>query len=435
MIRRLFSLTILLFWLCTPASAQRFLSEYDSTLFLRDTVARVVKRLENLHFSGYIQPQYQVASAKGIPSFNGGAFQPNTNNRFMLRRARIKVDYIFPNKEESFPQALFTFQIDATERGVVVRDMFAKVFEPKGKKFSLTAGIFARPFGYEINLSSAFRETPERGRASQILMPTERDLGAMVSFESRKKRSGQPQFKWDAGFFNGQGLAPGGITDFDSYKDLITRFALKPLTLRNRYTISAGLSHLNGGWMQASRYRYQMAAQAGNRVFAVDSSLSNVGSKLPRIYYGADAQFAIRHSWGKTEWRAEYWWGRQPGTEETTTNPGTLPLDPSYLRRFDAAFFYFLQNIINEKWELMVKWDWYDPNTEVMGNDIGKAGTNLSDTDIKYNTWGAGLTHYVNDKLKVLAYYDWVRNEATSLSGFTGDQSDNIFTLRMQFRF
>ncbi|RYF86785.1 MAG: hypothetical protein EON98_02625, partial [Chitinophagaceae bacterium] len=53
--------------LMAPAGvkAQRFLTEYDSTLFIRDTVASVVRRIENLHFSGYIQPQFQVAQAKG----------------------------------------------------------------------------------------------------------------------------------------------------------------------------------------------------------------------------------------------------------------------------------------------------------------------------------------------------------------------------------
>lgn len=435
MSRKLGALFILIMVWAGSASAQRYLSDYDSTLFLRDTVSRVVKRFENLHFSGYIQPQFQIASAKGVPSYNGGPFQPNANNRFMLRRARIKVDYILPNREENYPQALFTFQIDATERGVVVRDMFAKVFEPKGKRFSLTAGLFARPFGYEINLSSAFRETPERGRASQILMPTERDLGAMLSYESRPKNGRKLQLKWDAGFFNGQGLAPGGVADFDSYKDFITRLSLRPFTIRKNYTIAAGLSYLNGGWMQATRYRNEISMQNGNKFFAVDSALSNVGSKLPRIYYGADAQFSIEHAWGKTEWRAEYWWGTQPGTEETTVNPGTLPEEPSYLRRFDAAFFYFLQNIVNQKWELMVKWDWYDPNTQVEAADIGKAGANLSATDIKYSTLGTGLTHYINDKLKLLIYYDWVRNEATGLPQFRRDVSDNIFTLRMQFRF
>jgi hypothetical protein len=50
----------------------------------------------------------------------------------------------------------------------------------------MTAGFFARPFGFEVNLGSSYRETPERGRMSQTLMPGERDLGVMF-FLSRKK--------------------------------------------------------------------------------------------------------------------------------------------------------------------------------------------------------------------------------------------------------
>jgi hypothetical protein len=76
-----------------PLSAQRFLSEFDSTLFMRDTVTQVVRRFENLHFSGYIQPQFQVAQDKGIESFAGGNFREFSDNRFMLRRARLKADY------------------------------------------------------------------------------------------------------------------------------------------------------------------------------------------------------------------------------------------------------------------------------------------------------------------------------------------------------
>ena len=56
--------------------AQRFLSEYDSTLFVKDTLLDVATRLKNLHFSGYIQPQYQVASQQGIESYSGGMTSP-----------------------------------------------------------------------------------------------------------------------------------------------------------------------------------------------------------------------------------------------------------------------------------------------------------------------------------------------------------------------
>jgi hypothetical protein len=412
---------------------QRYLADYDSSLFIRDTVRPLVKRFNNLNFSGYIQPQYQVAQSKGAPSYEGGNFSEFSDNRFMLRRARLKMDYVLPAKGKDFPKALFTFQFDATERGVFVRDMFLRLYEPSKERFSLTMGLVARPFGYEVNLSSAYRETPERGRMSQTLMPTERDLGAMFSYESHVVNTRKPVIRFDVGAFNGPGLS--GTTDFDSYKDLISRLSLRPLNVSRSLAVSGGLSLLWGGWMQATKYKYEMGAKNGNTMFIVDSSLSNVGAKAPRQYYGADVQLAYSHAWGKTEIRGEYWRGKQPGTSTSTTNPGTLPTTPTYIRDFDGAFIYFLQNIVNEKWEFMAKYDWYDPNTKVAGQEIGKTGSNLTAGDIKYSTLGIGLTRYFTGNLKILAYYDIVRNEETALAGYTTDAKDDIFTLRMQVRF
>jgi len=421
---------LLVFFISSTAFSQRYLSDYDSTLFIKDTLRPLVRRFNNLSVTGYMQPQFQLAQSKGEGSYGGGNFSEFSNSRFMLRRARLKFDYVLPAKEKDFPKALFTFQFDATERGVFVRDMFLRVYEPKAQNFSLAMGLFARPFGYEVNLSSSYRETPERGRMSQILMPTERDLGAMFSYESQKPNQKSP-LKFDIGVFNGQGLA--GTTDFDSYKDIISRITVKPLNLSKQVFISGGLSFLNGGWRQATKYKYEVSDQSGSKIFAVDSSLSNIGDKAPKRYYGADVQMGYKHSWGKTELRAEYWRGKQPGTATSTINPGTLPLTPTYLRNFDGAFFYFLQNIINEHWELMAKYDWYDPNTKVQKKEIG--ATNLTSGDIKFSTLGVGLTRYFSGDLKILAYYDFVRNETTALTGYTSDVKDNVFTLRMQVRF
>jgi hypothetical protein len=424
-------------WFCSVflfigsvAFSQRYLSDYDSTLFIRDTLRPLAERFVNLSISGYMQPQFQVAQSKGTPAYGGGDFSEFSNNRFMLRRARLKFDYILPSKERDLPKALFTFQIDATERGVFVRDMFVRVYEPKHQNFSILTGLAARPFGFEVNLSSSYRETPERGRMSQILMPTERDLGVMLMYESQKPDRRSP-LKLDIGLFNGQGLS--GTTDFDGYKDLISRLTLKPLDLSETIFISGGLSFLNGGWRQATKYKYEMSEQNGNKFFAVDSSIFNTGDKAPRRYYGADVQIGYKHAWGKTEIRGEYWKGKQSGTESSTTNPGTLPLAPIYIRNFDGAFIYFLQNIINQKWELMAKYDCYDPNTKAQKKEIG--ATNLSSADIKFSTFGFGITRYFSENLKLLAYYDVVRNENTLLPGFTSDIKDNIFTLRMQVRF
>jgi len=421
-----------LFLITHSAFSQRYLSDYDSTLFFKDTLRPFLKRFENLHFSGYIQPQFQVAQSKGARSYSGGDFSEFSCNRFMLRRARLKVDYILPAKNNVSPKALFTFQFEATERDVNVRDMFIRVFDPKKQTLSLTMGLFARPFGYEVNLSSSYRETPERGRASQILMPSERDMGAMITYESLIKRK-LPFFKFDIGLFNGQGKS--GPAEFDSYKDLISRLYLKPLSVTKHLYLSSGLSLLQGGWRQATKYKYEMNIVGGNAMFEVDSSITNIGDKAPRKYYGADLQLLYKHRWGKTEIRSEYWRGKQPGSAISTTNPGTLPGGPVYIRQFDAAFICFLQNIFNEKWEIMAKYDWYDPNKKVEAPDIGKTATNLTAADIRYNTIGLGLTRYFSGNLKFLVYYDIVRNEKTLLTGFLTDIKDNVFTFRVQLRF
>jgi len=71
----------------------------------------------------------------------------------------------------------------------------------------------------------------------------------------------------------------------------------------------------------------------------------------------------------------------------------------------------------------------------VSGNEIGKTGTNLNSTDIKYSTLGMGYLYYMNLNLKLSLWYDIVKNENTQLTGYTTKLKDNVFTFRMQFRF
>ena len=428
---------MLLLFFAVPAIGQRYLAELDSSLFIKDTLRPFLKKFDNIRISGYMQPQFQVAESDGAASFEGGNFSQFSRSRFMLRRARLKVDYLLTSKE-NFPKALFTFQIDATERGVIVRDMFIRIYETKKNFLSLTAGFFARPFGFEVNLGSSFRESPERGRMSQTLMPGERDLGVMFSLEPLDKKNKYKHFKLDAGFFNGQGQS--GTTDFDSHKDFISRFTIKPYKLK-KFEVGAGFSFLRGGWKNGTKYVYASGtASNGDKIFVVDSSVENLGRSSPRHYYGADVQVKLHHKWGETEWRAEYWFGTQPGTSGSTTNPGSLPNSngnpvPTYVRHFDGAYFYFLQNIVNTKHQLVIKYDWYDPNIKVKKNEIGRPGTNLSIADIKYSTLGIGYVYHFNSQTKIIFYYDIVENEETQLSGYMADLPDNVFTCRLQFRF
>ena len=414
------------------ASSQRYLSDLDSSLFIKDTLKPFLKRFDNIRMSGYIQSQFQVAQREGTKSYSGGDFSQFSKSRFMLRRARVKIDYFLTTKDK-YPKALFTFQFDATERGVNVRDMFLRFYETKHHNFALTTGLFARPFGYEVNLGSPDRESPERGRMSQLLMKTERDLGAMVSFEPRKKDHPLRYFKLDMGLFNGPGLtAPA---DYDSYKDFIARASFKPYQLGTHFILSAGCSYFNGGFLQNTKYTNRVVNAGGVKTFITDSSLSNIDTKAPRRYAGADIQLKYKREAGYTEIRAEYWQGTQTATAASTETPATLLTEPSFTRKFNGAFIYLLHNIFNTHHQLCIKYDWYDPNTSLSGSDIGKAGTSLNATDIKYSTLGFGYNYYVNDNLRLLLWYEIITNESTLLPAYNADVKDNLLTCRLQFRF
>jgi len=425
--------SLLLFLLTTSSycgKSQFLMDMVDTTKDLGKGMLSIYKKFDHIRIGGYIQPQFQMAQEKGAKSFNGGDFATNVNNRFMIRRGRIRFDYIHFSERKG-PSVQFVFQFDGTERGVFIRDFWGRVFENKYQLFALSVGMFARPISYELNLSSSDRESPERGRMSQILMKTERDLGAMVSFEPRKKDHPLRHLKVDVGLFNGQGLA--AAADFDSHKDLIARVALKPYSLTRNISISAGTSVLNGGFLQNTKYVYN----TNGKTFTVDSTQTNNGAIAPRKYYGADLQLKIKNKVGFTELRAEYLTGTQTATAASSETPAALlsGVEGYYVRKFNGAYFYLLQNIFNTHHQLAVKYDWYDPNSKVKGDDIGKAGTTLSATDIKYSTLGFGYIHYVNENLKLVLWYEKITNEKTSLTGYTSDLKDDVFTCRLQFRF
>lgn len=406
----------------------------DTTKDMGKGILSIYQKFDRVKLSGYVQPQFQWVAEKGAKSFNGGDFGANVNNRFMLRRGRVRIEYIH-FAEKKGPSVQFVFQFDGSEKGFFTRDFWGRIMENKYQAFSLTAGLFARPFSYELNLGSSDRESPERGRMSQILTKVERDLGAMVSFEPRRKDNPLKYLKIDAGFFNGPGL--NTTADFDSHKDFITRIALKPYPVSKNILFSGALSYYDGGLLQSTKYIYHTENISGQKRMLIDSSLSNAGTIAPRKYYGADAQIKFKHKMGVTELRAEFVFGTQPGTENSSEPPATLlaGAEAYYIRKFNGAYFYLLQNIFNTQHQLAVKYDWFDANTAVKGNEIGKPGNNINAANIKYNTLGLGYIYYVMENLKLVLWYDKVFNEKTQLTGYTMDVKDDVFTCRLQFRF
>lgn len=433
-------------WLNNSATAQ----ENQNPI---DTLANSVKSIQDkmsvpkVKISGYIQAQFQVADSSGISSYAGGNFPANVDKRFSVRRGRLKATY-----DGKLSQ--YVLQVDVTQSGVGIKDAYVKITEPWTESLTLKAGVQDRPFGYEIGYSSSQRESPERGRMSQILFPGERDLGAMITFQRPKGKSFD-YLKIEGGMFNGTGAT---ANDFDFQKDFIGRIRIDRTTKNEKIMYGLGASYYKGGWRNGTSSVWEMEKDsAGLMAFQRTKDTVNYGAINRRSYTGIDAQVSVDWIAGLTTIRGEYIWGTQPApsgsAQSSTTSPSAQPTADAYFRNFNGAYFYFIQNIVRSKFDLIVKYDWYDPNTEVAGNDIaknvlafsGKTYKATNAADLKLTTLGLGLIFKVDANVKFVAYYDMVTNETThamnsagtafNLSPYHRDLKDNVLTLRMQYKF
>lgn len=376
-------------------------------------------KLGNLKFSGYIQAQWQLAEEKGAPAFgSAGSFPANSDNRFSIRRGRIKLTYT-----NGIVSAVI--QPDFTEKGVSLKDAYVAV-SSNNKSFIGQVGLFDRPFGYEISYSSSLRESPERSRVYLSLFPNERDLGAMLVLKGAK--GWLSQFTLNAGLFTGNGVG----AETDSRKDFIGRLAW--LKKMNNAQVGAAFSYYNGGIMNPTTENYHFTNSDGFQPTATEK-----GSYAKREYFGLAAQYIQSWAAGTTNIRAEYLWGSQPGTRKNNNNPGGTSFgagsDPLFLRNFNGLYAILVQDIAQSKHSIVLKYDYYDPNTMISGNQIGTL-PNTGAADIAYSTFGVGYLFRWNESLRLMAYYDFVDNERSeNLAGYADRIKQNVLTLRVQVKF
>jgi phosphate-selective porin len=378
----------------------------------------VLDALKKIKISGYIQAQFQSAEIDGANSaFQGGVFPSTMHNRFQVRRGRLKVSY-----DNDLSQ--YVLQLDATEKGVQLKDAYILAKEPWLKTFALKGGVFDRPFGFEISYSSSNREAPERSRLFQTLFPGERDLGA--SLEIFPTSGPLSYFNFKGGLFAGNGVNP----EVDNAKDFIGRLGFTLPFYDANFAIDGGVSgYLGQVKSPAGKYYYTL-----NSAVAVDSSLSTF---VDRNYIGFDLQlYYDLPIIGGFSLRGEYITGKQPGGKLTSVSPISAQIDNQYLREFYGYYVNYVQNL-GDKFQLVVKYDEYDPNKNVSGDDIGAiSAAKLGPADLKFSTLGFGLVNYFDDNVKFTFYYDMVKNETTnSIAKYSEDLKDNVFTVRMQYKF
>jgi hypothetical protein len=405
---------------------------------------------KKLKISGYVQTQFQKADTAGIASFAGGDFGSGIDNRISVRRGRIKAAYDNENAQA-------VIQFDITEKGLAIKDAYLTVLEPWLNTVSVTGGVFDRPFGYEISYSSSARETPERSRIFQTLFPGERDLGGRLSLQA-PKTSTWNFLRLDLGIIDGNGTN----VETDKYKDLAGRISATKVSTDEKFKWGVGASFYKGGFAYQNTNLYTMKKNGAQKGFVLETVKK--GDQSLRQYLGLDAQLSYDWALGITQFRGEYLMGTQPGTSSSSSSltaanssavstaslitgivtTSTVGKDV-YSRPFAGYYAYLIQNILETPLQAVVKYDVYDPNTMVAGNEIASAvstGVKTGVADVKYSTLGLGLNYRWSSNVKFMAYYDIVRNETTSnivkastLDDLSHDRNDNVFTFRVQYKF
>lgn len=385
-----------------------------------ENLEKIVSRLNNITISGYFQAQY--IHAQKDADLRIGASNENLDKSFSrvgIRRGRIKTTY-----EEGLGSAVF--QLDITERGVVVRDAYLKFKDPWFKTNFIQAGLFFRPFGHEVRYSSSRRESPERSRIITTLFPGDRDVGAMIQFQA-KDGSPLQLFTLETALIAGNGVA----REVDSRRDFIGHLSASP-KLGNGARLTIGTSYYLGSVFQGTQNVFRMEGDG----FVLNSNESNRGRYARREYLGFDLQSNWNSPLGGTQVRAEYIFGKQPGSVNGTVSPQSpeRPSFDTYLRNFLGGYIILVQDIGKLPFEAILKYDWYDPNTKVSGNAIGLNGT--TQADIKYNTMAFGAIWHAYKNVELQAYYEIIKNErSNNLIGFENDLKDNSFTLTLQYRY
>ncbi|MDR0955358.1 MAG: hypothetical protein LBM20_08300 [Rikenellaceae bacterium] len=375
-----------------------------------------------LKVSGYIQTQVQWGQEAA--SLKVGAANSNSQESFSrmgIRRGRIKFTY------DVSPLLSGVFQLDVTEKGVGFKDAYLNLKSPWLNTLQFRAGIFDRPFGNEISYSSSKRESPERSQVFQTLFPEERDLGAMAVLQA-PKTSPWNIVKLEAGLFAGNGIK----AETDNRRDFIGHLSVDKKL--GSVQLAGGVSYYNGGVYQGSTKVYTLQGSA----FVESDNEGNRGQFARREYYGLDVQFTAQTRAGATQLRAEYLWGQQPGTAGSSKSPNaaTLPTADTYIRPFSGWYAILVQDLGASPLSAVLKYDVYDPNTGVKGNQAGAEGSGTSKTDLAYSTLGFGALWQLSSAVRLQAFYEAVRNETSqNIGGMEKDRRDNLFTIRLQYKF
>jgi phosphate-selective porin len=364
-------------------------------------------KLTKLKISGYVQAQWFLNDKDHVT-------ENEPTNTFFIRRARLKFTY------EPLDGVKLVLQPDFSTGNLVLKDAYAVVNIPKLNGWSIWAGQFNRT-NYEVEYSSSQREVLERSRVIKAIYPGEREIGAKLEY----KGSTIPLlFQLMAMNGNFTGLQ---AVDYDSKKDLMGRLVYSFKLPGAGIGIDLGPNFYYGH--TGIKYNTFISDENGN----LDSTTYKGGDYLPKQWLGGEIQI-FADILGGLALKGEYMQGvnssASASNQLSAASISVKRADPSKVRNFKGYYIYLIKNV-GAKNQLVLKYDYYDPNTSLSG-DAAKA-------DVSWKTYTIAWQYYLNDNIRISLQYEMPDYEANAtrpadykdLTGLYG----NTLGIRVQAKF
>jgi hypothetical protein len=248
--------------------------------------------------TGYLQADWRIWGQSSEDEINPSTLAPVNEERFMIRRARLKTTI-----DREYVAGALEFDGN-TVNGATARIVDAEAsFKLPGEEgapvplLMATIGLFKIPFGFEIIQSDRDRVFLERSTAEQALFPGEYDLGVRL-------QGGWRFVRYAIALQNGDPLGekayPG--RDPNAAKDLVGRLGVETPIVEN-VNVSAGFSGLTGkGFHRGTpatksviqwNDRNEDGAFTSDEIVTIPGSAATPSQNFGRFAWGADVNLSV----------------------------------------------------------------------------------------------------------------------------------------------
>jgi hypothetical protein len=333
--------------------------------------------------TGYVQADWALWRQSSEDEINPSTLAPVNEERFMIRRARLKTtidrEYVAGALE------LDGNTVNGTTARLVNAEASFKLPGEEGAPVPLlmaTVGLFKIPFGFEILQSDRDRIFLERSTAEQALFPGEYDLGARLQGGWRFVRYAIAAQNGDP---LGEKAFPG--RDPNAAKDIVGRLGIETPIVET-VTVSAGFSGLTGKGFHrgtpATKSVIQWSDKNEDGAFTSDEIVTVPGSaatpsqNFDRFAYGADLDLSVAiPQFGVATIYGELYYAKNLDRAKLIADPlGPLGRDARELGFYVAAL---LQ--IDDLATVGARYDAYNPD-----RDSTNSAKPLVPTDLSYST-------------------------------------------------